>query len=466
MRIGENVKEGLKQWREQKKVDWIEAKRRIGIEINLRDIEEKEAREEPLEWELELISKDDETKKEINSLIGQRREIELLTNNIDIKSMTEVNKSKIDIPSHLHKSGKTETERAKIRREKRNKEIQKYEMRYKEELKMIEKKEEDREKAYQKEKEYSNGLNKKKYKFYEKDLDYDSDDDKNRSSKDKTKMREVERLRDKELRRRLMNQKDESKIGSDLVLLSKDKCQIGVFNQYDKDDKMSETGREPTTNIIIEDLPDDDSENTDIIEKNDYKIEIKIGKEKTRIIMDNGHEGNDHHHNKYNDIKMEEHPAEREIEYEKNLIEYNQKKKEKLKRLEEEKIIKEVTKNIDMIEFQKTIFSTIPKEKVELKDYSIPWDFIIKYEILPMKINQFLKKKIDSFLGDGDNSSFLQFIMNLLESRSGFTKVEESLYSVLDTDTEYFVLQLWKALIYETLKLKKLHEIAKINSDE
>lgn len=376
--------------------------------------------------------------------------------------MADGNKSKIDIPSHLHKSGKTETERAKQRREKRNKEIQKYESRYKDEIKIIEKKEDERERAYQKEKELINALNKRKHRLYEWDLDFDSDDEKSRPSKDKLKAREVERLRDKELRRRLLNQREEKNIGSDLVLVSKEKCQIGLLNHYDKDDKMSESGREPTTNIIVEDLPDDDSENTDIIDKSDGKIEIKLGKEKTKIIMD--HDGQDNHG--INEMKIDDHHVDRDIDIDKNLIEYNQKKKEKLKRLEEEKIIKEVTKNIDMIEFQKSIFSAIPKETEELKAYNIPWEFVIKYEILPMKISQFLKKKVDAFLGEGDNSSFLQFIMNLLESKAGFGKVEENLNSVLDNDTEHFVVQLWKALIYETLKLKKLHEIAKINSNE
>ena len=58
VKVGAETEEFLKKWRERKKLEWIDSLRIKGIEPDLEEIRRKEEIGEPLEWELELVSKD------------------------------------------------------------------------------------------------------------------------------------------------------------------------------------------------------------------------------------------------------------------------------------------------------------------------------------------------------------------------------------------------------------------------
>jgi hypothetical protein len=66
----------LRQWREKKKQDWIDQLRLQGINVNIEEVRKKELSGEPLEWELQLISKDSETRRMIFDIMTQKDEIE------------------------------------------------------------------------------------------------------------------------------------------------------------------------------------------------------------------------------------------------------------------------------------------------------------------------------------------------------------------------------------------------------
>ena len=96
IKIGSETEEYLKKWREQKKLEWVTSLKLRGVNIDLNDISLKEERGEPLEWELNLISRDQETLKIINEVVNQREQIELFAKQnekpeIYLKDLKELN---------------------------------------------------------------------------------------------------------------------------------------------------------------------------------------------------------------------------------------------------------------------------------------------------------------------------------------------------------------------------------------
>lgn len=218
----------MKYWRETKKYEWIEARHRAGLEVNLKEIEKKEKEGEPLEWELQLISKDYETRLEIENILTKRHEIEeisIANNNINNLNSTalsyktpEINShhdntsvssskrhnnqttknSKINdfenkyvnniiketgnfITSSVQTISKEDTYRAKERQKKKTKESLRFENNYKDELRRLERKQYERYLDEQDEEDYKRNALKRKIKLYEVDAEYDSDNSAKRS---------------------------------------------------------------------------------------------------------------------------------------------------------------------------------------------------------------------------------------------------------------------------------------------
>jgi hypothetical protein len=76
IKVDQKTEDFLRQWREQKKQDWIDQLRMQGISVNVDEIRKKELAGTPLEWELNLIAKDSETRRGIFDILTQKDEIE------------------------------------------------------------------------------------------------------------------------------------------------------------------------------------------------------------------------------------------------------------------------------------------------------------------------------------------------------------------------------------------------------
>lgn len=76
IKVDQKTEDFLRQWREQKKQDWIDQLRLQGINVNVDEIRKKELAGTPLEWELNLIAKDGETRRAIFDILTQKDEIE------------------------------------------------------------------------------------------------------------------------------------------------------------------------------------------------------------------------------------------------------------------------------------------------------------------------------------------------------------------------------------------------------
>ena len=99
VKIGSDTEEFLKKWRERKKIEWINSMTMQGIPVNLEEIKKKEENGEPLEWELKLVSNDQEVLKTINEVVSQRQQIDNISkqndNDIFLKDLNDLANSNI-----------------------------------------------------------------------------------------------------------------------------------------------------------------------------------------------------------------------------------------------------------------------------------------------------------------------------------------------------------------------------------
>jgi len=173
VKIGKDTEEYLKKWRERKKIEWINSMTMQGIQVNLDEIKKKEENGEPLEWELKLVSNDQEILKTINEVVSQRQAIDSSGKPISIekdlffKNLNDIANSNI-----------LENSREKERKRKKEEKKKKFEKLFQDFEKNWLKHESNREKERIKALKEKENWPKKRQKMIEKDLEYDSDQEK------------------------------------------------------------------------------------------------------------------------------------------------------------------------------------------------------------------------------------------------------------------------------------------------
>ena len=144
-----------------------------GIQVNLDEIKKKEENGEPLEWELKLVSNDQEILKTINEVVSQRQAIDSSGKPISIekdlffKNLNDIANSNI-----------LENSREKERKRKKEEKKKKFEKLFQDFEKNWLKHESNREKERIKALKEKENWPKKRQKMIEKDLEYDSDQEK------------------------------------------------------------------------------------------------------------------------------------------------------------------------------------------------------------------------------------------------------------------------------------------------
>jgi len=148
----------------------------------MEEFKKKEQNGEPLEWELQLISKDNETRKLIFEILTQKNEIENFAKSHE-KAEEYLKDYKDFSSSFTNRNQYQETEREQERIKRKQNKLKKLEKEYKDEEKKWEKREEDKAYDREREKQYEEDKVKRKRRLIEKDLNYDSDAEKERMKK-------------------------------------------------------------------------------------------------------------------------------------------------------------------------------------------------------------------------------------------------------------------------------------------
>ena len=424
VKVGAETEEFLKKWRERKKLEWIDSLRIKGIEPDLEEIRRKEEIGEPLEWELELVSKDQDTLKLIYDIMGQRQEIEVFAKQAEkpdlyLKDLKELAAGSLS--THF------ESERERERQRKKNERLKKLEKAFKDEERRWLRHEEDveREKSNLKhEKEY---LQHKKEKLLEKDLNYDSDKEKEKIARDPKKYEEhkEDRIKEKEyddfMRKKenglLFKDEDIKKniTSNELVTLPQEpeaKTKI-VIQEYKPD-----TEPEPQTKLEIVEL---DIKQTKLPSSQLAKLDeedIDDPYTKKRKISNLGINPD----TEKELLKMSESISfKKENDTVNTLTIYNI-----------DELIKKITPE-KYIEIQKSIIALIPKSKDELLKYNINWTIVDNYKIKRNKLKPWLDKKLIEYFDDVD--SFTSLILDKIGKNNPY-EILDTLKKVLEDDAE------------------------------
>lgn len=217
----------MSNWRELKKKEWIEKKAKENIIITNKEIEDKEAKGEALEWELELISKDTDVLSNMMNIIKRKEDIEEEFNirkgrstKTNIKEISPNRDASLDSKSKSRSKSrytkKFNTQRMESRLAKLKRASEKDEELLKYENKNISKREDDIFNELKCKSKTSNIFyieeeKKFKEKIMFKEIEsnsYNEDDNKySIKARDKIRYREKERLKDNELRSYLYKNK-------------------------------------------------------------------------------------------------------------------------------------------------------------------------------------------------------------------------------------------------------------------
>ena len=440
-KIGSDTEEYLKNWRERKKIEWINSMTLQGIPVNLDDIKKKEMNGEPLEWELKLISNDKEVLKLINEVVSQRQQIDNITKQ---NEQTDVFlKGLNDIVGNTN----LQNDREKERKKKKSEKIKKLERNFIEFEKNWLKHESNREKELNDMKYEKENLNKKKAKLLQKDLEYDSEIEnkkniniKNNKKKndERAKIREAEKKYDNEMREKenkmilggiknyesdireklVKNNISENEIENDMKIDMNLNQLISINNEEKK----------PQTTLEFQDYFNNSNEKENQ-ENQENKEEIKEENEKNsedeKTVTLKEEDKNDNLNNNSNKNSDDDILFCKENEVnEKNKINYEN--------MTLEELISNMPDDV-YIDIQKNIIDLIPSNIDDVFNYNINWELVNKYELKRKKFKSWIEKKLLGYFDGVD--SFTKMILEKLGVLSPF-ELEDKIKLVLEDDTK------------------------------
>lgn len=98
----------------------------------------------------------------------------------------------------------------------------------------------------------------------------------------------------------------------------------------------------------------------------------------------------------------------------------------------------------------KELIKTIPSDKKELFLFPINWETIESHAIIQNKIEPWLFQKIASIIGEEDKE-IVSFVVDLLHEHPTANKLKEEMSTLLEEETDDFVLRIWRMLVFEFL---------------
>ena len=438
VKIGKDTEEYLKKWRERKKIEWINSMTMQGIQVNLDEIKKKEENGEPLEWELKLVSNDQEILKTINEVVSQRQAIDSSGKPISIekdlffKNLNDIANSNI-----------LENSREKERKRKKEEKKKKFEKLFQDFEKNWLKHESNREKERIKALKEKENWPKKRQKMIEKDLEYDSDQEKKyneglkgignkgykistsfinrKKNEERIRMREKEKEYDNALR-----EKENKMLFKDNYMQLTDDNKLNNLLENKEILAIAPEEKKPQTTIQIEDyVPNSITKENDNIleEKNNNKDynNIKIKEENKKNNLNEKNNNIDNIDNLM-DIDIKDKIKEENNEYEEINID----------KMNLEQLLSGIPNNI-FEEIKKNVNDNIPKDIDELFKHRINWEIISKYELKRIKIKKHIEEGLLKYFDQVD--AFSKFILEKLGVLSPY-ELQNKLKYVLEENAE------------------------------
>eukprot|EP01059_Diplonema_ambulator_P032300 TRINITY_DN627_c0_g3_i1.p1 TRINITY_DN627_c0_g3~~TRINITY_DN627_c0_g3_i1.p1 ORF type:complete len:302 (+),score=60.44 TRINITY_DN627_c0_g3_i1:40-906(+) len=108
---------------------------------------------------------------------------------------------------------------------------------------------------------------------------------------------------------------------------------------------------------------------------------------------------------------------------------------------------KELPKKVDKKTAQ--LIASLPQDRTGLYTYPLNWELIT--EDTYTTIRPWLNKRVTDILG-AEEPSFVDYVISKIKARERPQSIEEDLKDALDDDATKFVMQMWRFLIFETVR--------------
>lgn len=428
----------MKKWRERKKEEWIDSLRQKGFQVDLNEVKKKENSGEPLDWELQLISKDQETNKLLYEIMSQRTEIETYARQSErpeqyLKDLKELAQGSLS----QHFESERERERARIQSDK----VKRLEKMFRDEEKKWEKHEDDRDRERSRRKYEKESFAHQKKKLIEKDLNYDSDIEKKKIGQNSKKYEEhlQMRLREKEYD----DMKRQGEYGEASSAYNNNAKANNKNNQTTEIAIIEDSEPIAKTQIEIEEYKIDDGDYSQINKDPNELLQLNIVSTKKPVADNINYSGmleEDDNDDPYTQKHKISH-IEITPETEQQLLEMSKDFKYQLNSSDDDTLsknskAKQILKQVPpeaLREIQKTIIERIPKEKDDILKYPINWSVVNDYQIKRNKIKPWLEKKLMEFFDIED--SFINLLIDKIGKYNPY-EIFDTLHKVLEEDAE------------------------------
>lgn len=350
----------------------------------MEDIKRKEKNGEPLEWELELIAKDTETRKLIFDILTQKNDIE----NYEKQNLTEeILKDKKDLASNpfsaLHQHVESEREKQRSKRKLREKE--RIEKKFLDEEREWLKTELEINKYFKKAQTSKDEIHRRKKRLIERDLNYNSDEEKLWRKQNLSKYNEHKERIKKDIE---FDEQIKKREQQDIQGLNKDKVNDNNMQENDITDLVLVENelqvKEPVakTEIVYKEYEVKETENE---AEQKEKITLDFGLKAKKVAKRQEFDVHEIDNNdpfvkrKVENFKFDE-EVTKDLENIRNEVNL-ERKEEQIKKLQKQEIKNIINTNEDskkLIEIQSIIFAKIPTEREELFSFPIDWRTVYK----------------------------------------------------------------------------------------
>jgi len=449
IKIDLKTEDFIQEWREYKKMEWLEKQRKKGIETDLENFYNRERAGEILEWEQEIIGDKDKIFNEIAQIIKNKEIIEEISTKTE-EYVTSLSKN-ADYSITEHPREREREKRRKFREAERQKQYEKLLSEWKE-------KEKEREKEVIREKEREIEKQKLKQKLIEKDLAYDPSAEKKRRKKEPEQYKKAI----EERRRYIEKEKEEDEIERKK---EEEMARLEELRRLQEEEERKKRKEWEERNAFV---ATEENTNIQTNQPEENKVAAEISVVTNAEPMPAKHEDNpmiSKEENEQNNNEDSKIPAPEMPKLNESTMQAISKIAEetKAKSLEEEneknkaeKILEKIEKDEKVrkeIELAKQLYANIPKKKNDLYKYPLNWEIVEKYDLIEKKLRPYVSKKIHDYLHQ-EELGIVNLILKKVKSKNPPQEIEDKIAMVLENETEDFVVKMWKILVFEQLKIE------------
>mmetsp|Transcript_3194 Transcript_3194/g.2912 ORF Transcript_3194/g.2912 Transcript_3194/m.2912 type:complete len:537 (-) Transcript_3194:45-1655(-) len=108
----------------------------------------------------------------------------------------------------------------------------------------------------------------------------------------------------------------------------------------------------------------------------------------------------------------------------------------------------------ELIKKLKEIYQSLPKKDDEILAFNLNWDGLISLNVIEVIIRKIIGRRVKEIL-NVEEENLIQFVIEELKKKVQPKDLKKKLKKVLDEEAGQFVTNVWRAMIFESIKIEK-----------